>query len=353
MQGLTWMVTLACLAVAPNGWSSDTGSPGATCDRPVGVLVRSGCLPKPARPLRAVTLPQMPTPSVNNQYNYVYCPAPAVQRQGGGGAGSSGADSGGFDGFDGPDSSVSGKCADSGKSGSTKIDVHISKDIGLKIDTPNFWLALVAILAALSLAGFVYWLERRKGEGRSSAESTGLASSGRIWFVLLAMLLPLCVAAGYWWRGDTWTTLTTEQLARLVNSQEFGKAIEEFNQANEARAQLQAKVDGLEKDLAVARAESRAQGGNGLGGWSLPELLLTLVAVIAAVAFLAYRFFDGQVQHARTMLAVTHTSVDDALEVLRQVEGQLSDQRSEDDKRNLLLSMVSSAIAMLRRSMMR
>lgn len=352
MERFACLILLSGLLLAQAGWAA-ADMAKAECEKAAANQQVFSHPTKPQNHQRTITAPSAPTSSVSNQYNYVYCAAAAplagvasspVDTPD---AGSAGGDFSG-PGDSPPSGSVHGNAHET--TGSTRIEVRLSKDIGLSVDTQNSALAWIALLAAIAIVVLATW-------GLAHAAKDAKNPVTFLGYGLLAVgLLVLGGMVGYWWKGDVSATLTTEQVARLANSPELQRSLAEFSQTNDERIRLQAQVDTLEKELAQATAKPASvnqAGRTGAWGANGAVTLLLILAAAAVSGLWAQRSFIGQINALQVKLAESRTAISNAIDLLKPdpIELPDSDLEAEQQQREHLLADLRAAARMLGRAL--
>ena len=171
-----------------------------------------------------------------------------------------------------------------------RIEVKLGKDAGISWVTGDKGISWFAAIVAAVLAGAGLWLGAAAIHKRG--EATPNSGSGSSWFLGAGALLAMAVfggLVGYSMNSDTQATLDDTQVRQLAESVAFRKEL--AAQAMEETSRLRQQVAQLEKDLAVAQTEVKAEASSHLerrGDWlTSGTLLVAFMSVIALLAFLS------------------------------------------------------------------
>jgi hypothetical protein len=135
----------------------------------------------------------------------------------------------------------------------TKIDVRLTKDLAVKLESGNPAISYIGTIAAIGLLGAVLYIGYKATKKTSNSESaSGLA--------VLVLFLAVGVGAllGYWLKGDARTMLNEVQVKDLVTSAEFQAALANSTRTTEEASRLQLRVADLERELSLARTGPRS-----------------------------------------------------------------------------------------------
>ncbi|MDR3428190.1 hypothetical protein [Silvimonas sp.] len=350
MERFTWLIVLVGVLLAQAGWTSSMAT--TACEKSSASSPATDFPPRQQNHQRTTVAPPGTTSNVSNQYNYVYCPAFAAPAAASQPADTTSDDwSAGGD-FTGPgDARKTPTDKAHEKTNPTKIDVRLSKDIGLTVETQDSAIAWAALAAAVIIVLFATWgVAHASKHPESPITVMGYA-------LLIGGVLFLGGLVGYWWKDDVSTTLTTEQLTRLANSSDLQRAIADFSQANDERTRLQTRVDALEKDLALAQASAKVGSSQNakVGDWGISDWPLALLLMLAAAmvsGLWAQRAFVAQINALQVKLAESRTAMTNAIDLLNQENPELSEHALNPDQQppEHLLTALRAAVRMLKRA---